>query len=217
MTGVSVLLPTRGRPKSLATSVDSLLWRARPEYPVEILIGADPDDTATLEWPLPPGVTRWVAPERHGYRQLHLYYNHLAKMAGGEWLMLWNDDAIMLTARWNEIITAQEPAVLWPQANHRPDLNLFPAWPKAWSDALGHVSLCAAADSWMSDVGILAGRHARIPVAVFHDRVDVTGGHDDATAAEGTGLARSNVWPDVYRDLGAEREADAAILRGLIA
>jgi hypothetical protein len=39
-----------------------------------------------------------------GYDSLHEYYNELASKATGDWLMLWNDDAVMETEGWDEKI-----------------------------------------------------------------------------------------------------------------
>ncbi len=180
---ISVLCPTRGRPGPLAESVSSLLDLASGA--VEVLTALDPDDSAGLDAAARLPVRAWTAPERFGYMQLHRYYNHLASMAGGEWLLVWNDDARMLTAGWDEIIAAQEQGALWLSCTTMRGGNFFPAWPAAWTRACGHVALAANIDVWISEVGRRLGREQQIPVEVFHDRYDVTGGHDDQTYAEG--------------------------------
>ena len=209
---ISVLLPSRGRPASLQASVRSLLSRAERPQDTEILVAADPDDAATAAVRLRPQDQMWTAPQRYGYLRLHEYVNHLATLASGEWLMIWNDDAVMLTAGWDVTVHAQEPGVLWPSANHHHGCNLFPIWPKAWADAAGHVSLCWNCDSWVQQVGELLGRQWRIPVEVLHDRADITGGHDDATATEGSQQA---VRPgaDVFWQYLPQRIADAGLIR----
>jgi len=212
---ISVLCPSRGRPESLSGSIGSLLSLASDMTGVEILVAADPDDHATAG-AVPAVAACWTAPERYGYAQLHRYYNHLAALARGEWLLLWNDDARMLTRDWDKVIEGQEPGVLWPGSNQGP--YFFPAWPKAWSDAWGHVSLSPNVDVWLSEVGSRLGLARPVPVEIVHDRKDITGGHDDLTYAEGRAVmgAYSN-HPDY--DSAANREArirDAIAVRRLL-
>ena len=219
---ISVLCPSRGRASSLRDSAFGIIDRASSREQVEVLVALDPDDP---EEDLAPYLTQgagriryWTAPERYGYAQIHRYYNHLAAMARGEWLLLWNDDARMLTDGWDEIIHAQPPGVLFLGVNHGGGGNFFPAWPKAWSDAWGHASLSPNIDVWVSEIGARLGRQWRIPVEVLHDRCDITGNHDDDTYAEGRKLLGSYAnHPD--HDSPANREArirDAITVRRLM-
>lgn len=190
MTGaplISVLLPTRNRPGSLRVSVASLLDQAAVPQDIEILLAADPDDDtarSAVSDGLPARV--WTAPERYGYEGLFRYYNHLATLAAGDWLMLWNDDARMITRGWDDVIRRQERwGVLASRANHCGDANLFPVFPRWWAEVTGHISLSPNVDVWIGEVGAMLGSCMRIPVEVFHDRFDVTGNHDDQTYREG--------------------------------
>lgn len=182
---ISVLLPTRGRPVALAESVGSLRHLAAETDGLEILVAADPDDPDTGLAAATIGVDHvWVAPERYGYHQLQLYVNYLAERASGDWLLLWNDDARMLTPGWDVIVHEQPPSVLWPLSNDVPGCNTFPLWPRSWTAAMGHVSLSPHCDSWIQHIGEALQLQERIPVEVLHDRADLTGGHDDQTRAE---------------------------------
>lgn len=189
MTSVSVLCPSRGRGASLAKSCETLLSLADTPGMVEILVGIDPgdDETAQAASFIPGRVKTWTAPERFGYARLHEYYNALAKLASRTWLLIWNDDARMLTPGWDTIIGSQPPGVLWVQANHHHGASMFPAWPRAWAEATGHVSTTAHCDTFLQYIGEALGCLRKVPVEVLHDRADVTGGHDDATYAEGRG------------------------------
>ena len=217
MSVISVLLPSRGRPASLAKTVAILDKIADDPAQVEIVVAADPDDKATQLVPLRAPSLLWTAPERYGYNRIHEYVNHLASAATGEWLLLWNDDAIMLTKGWDTIIRDSPQAVLWSHANHATHCNLFPAWPKAWTDAMGHVALCWNCDTWMQVVGEANGRHMPIPVEVLHDRADETGNHDDQTAAEGYRVSdkENNIF--LREDMVAYRLHDASVVRDLLA
>ena len=183
---VSVLLPSRGRPESLTGTIHGLLELADEPDTIEVLIAADPDDETTCTMLLPGGnVRRWVAPERYGYHRLHLYVNELAAQAAGTWLMLWNDDAKMLTEHWDKVIGGFAPdTIIWPEHNDAAayGCNIFPIWPRAWTAHVGHVALNAHCDSWIQDVCNELGRTGeRNALRVWHDRFDLTGGHGDQT------------------------------------
>lgn len=181
---ISVLLPSRGRPGSLSDSIASLTGYAARPRDLDVHVACDPDDPDTRLAALQAGAAVHVARERYGYPRLHEYVNRLAADATGDWLLLWNDDARMLTENWGAIVEQQEPAVLWPYSNDIAACNTFPIWPRAWTDAIGHVSLSPHCDSWIQDLGIALGRHRRVDIHILHDRADLTGGHDDQTRAE---------------------------------
>lgn len=186
---ISVCFASRSRPESLRAAVESLLSTAAEPGLVEILVAVDPDDLETQRARYPAQVRVIVSPERYGYQQLHRYLNVLAaKIARGRWVQWWNDDMIMTTVGWDKVIRASRPAVLWPKANHVHHANIAPAWPKAWSDAMGRVSPTMHLDTYLQRLGEALGRHDRIPVEIVHDRADVTGNHDDQTYAEGRKL-----------------------------
>lgn len=208
---ISVLLPSRGRPKALADSIDSLLGHAHRSGGVEVLIAADPDDPATIEADHPWQATVWTAPERYGYHRLHEYVNRLAALAEGEWLMLWNDDARMRTEGWDAVIHDQPAGVLWPHSNDIATCNTFPIWAAAWTEHLGHVSLSPHCDSWIQYLGQTLDRHERIAVDILHDRADLTGGHDDQTRAESLAGYRTQEYGSPAMETA--RAADAAALR----
>lgn len=211
---ISVLLPSRGRPKPLAECIGSLLGLADRPGAIQVLIAADPDDLDTREADLPWQASTWTAPERYGYARLNEYVNRLAEQADGNWLMLWNDDARMLTEGWDTAVHEQQPTVLWPHSNDIPTCNTFPIWPRSWTDHLGHVSLSPHCDSWIQFLGQTLGRHERVDVEILHDRADLTGGHDDQTRAESIAGYRTADYGSPAME--AARAADAAALRQLL-
>lgn len=228
MTAISVIFASRGRPESLARTVSLLFDLAADPAGVEAIVAVDPDDEETRDARMPPRLQFWTAPERFGYQRLHDYLNPLAKMASGTWCLWFNDDMIMKTPGWDRIIAAQRPAILWPHANHVHHANIVPAWPRAWSDALGHVSPTTHMDTYLQRLGEMLNRHMPIPVEVVHDRADVTGHHDDVTYAEGRGLLGPEGMAEETSPEGVGGDApwdvkwalslahDAAVIRGLL-
>lgn len=190
---ISVLLPTRGRPGQLDASVSSLLGSAAHPDQVEVLCAGDPDDGETADMCATMArfyghdcVRSWTAPERFGYRGMHRYVNFLAARAAGSWLMLWNDDARMVTPGWDEkVLRHSADRVLWPRCNHAQGGNLFPVWPASWHRALGYAALAPNVDVWVSEVARRLGVEERLDVEVMHLRPDVTGAPVDQVHAEG--------------------------------
>ena len=208
---ISVLLPSRGRPKALRETVAGLLDLADHPDAIQVLVAADPDDPETRGVVPPAQATVWTAPERYGYPRLHEYVNRLAALSDGDWLMLWNDDTRILTPGWDTVVGEQQPGVLWPHSNDIPTCNTFPIWPRAWTDHLGHVSLSPHCDSWIQFLGQTIGRHERVDIEILHDRADLTGGHDDQTRAESLAGYRTADYGSPAME--AARATDVAALR----
>jgi hypothetical protein len=110
----------------------------------------------------------------------------------------------MQTPGWDTVVRGWRDAILWPNANHVPHANIVPAWPRAWSDAMGHVSPTMHLDTYLQRLGETIGRHDKIPVHVLHDRADVTGSHDDQTYREGRWLLGPEGVTSVHDDLAGQ-------------
>jgi glycosyltransferase involved in cell wall biosynthesis len=208
---IFVLLPSRGRPGPLAESVASLRELADDPARIEVLVAVDPDDPDTAQAARDCEAEAWRAPERFGYARLHEYVNALAHQAGGDWMLLWNDDARMRTRGWDSRILEAPPGVLWPNANGYTVENTFPIVHRKVVERIGHVSLSPHYDSWLHAVAEQAGIHHRIAVEVFHDRFDFTGGHDDQTWRETRAQQRTAEFHSP--PMVAARRRDAHLLR----
>jgi hypothetical protein len=191
---ISVLVPSRERSAALVKSLRSL-----GDRDLELLIRIDEDDPERERYARIPRVldggaqraglrTRVIVGKRHGYRRLHLYYNELAAAATGDWIMIWNDDCLMETEGWIDVVHRyrSEMVVLNPNTNHenwKIDMNVFPIVPRAMVQLMGHVSLSPHNDSWLEFVGREAGIMVRVPIMILHDRADLTGSNDDGVFA----------------------------------
>lgn len=178
---ISVLVPSRQRPELLRRSIDSL---GSGDY--EVLVGLDDDDPRLDDY---VGIGTCVIGARHGYRSLQTYYNALADRARGDWLLLWNDDCIMKTPDWIEVVRAfdGQMVVLNPNTNHdnwKIDMNVFPIFPRKLFELMGHISLSIHNDSWIEFVARDAGIMTRVPIMIVHDRADLTGNNDDLVYAQ---------------------------------
>lgn len=182
---------------------------------VEILIRVDEDDPRLGEY------LQFCTPligASHGYGGLHVYYNQLAERAKGDWLLLWNDDCIMETKEWTDIVHLYDGkmVVLNPATNHDNwtiDMNVFPIVPRKMVELMGHFSLSTHNDSWVEDVARRAGIMVRVPIRILHDRADLTGNNDDAVFAARRYETDAFHSPAMVR----ARERDVATVRAYLA
>jgi hypothetical protein len=101
--------------------------------------------------------------------------------------MFWNDDALMLTENWDDEIRKEDGyfgLLRMPCVTMNHPFALFPIVPREWVDFFGKVSPVNHSDWWIYNVTVPVGRMKNIPVQVYHDRADVTGGNNDETFRE---------------------------------
>lgn len=196
MKKVSVLLPTRNRYDMFVRSVQSLANNCSSTDNIEILVAVDYDDEHTTkrieDYRQDKPYIKVFYYERHRYRGLHLYMNDLAIKAVDGSLMLWNDDATMLSRNWDlEILKHHEKfCVINPKVENMEHYwrhlgVLFPIIPKKWIELVGTWSPTPGLDSWADVIskrlGILVSVES---IVIFHDRHELTGNNNDQTYAE---------------------------------
>ena len=190
---ISVLLPTRGRRDVLKTSIETLVNKANQPSRLEILFGIDEDDEGLSDYikdELAPFFNKHSIEARAsvfkplGYENLHIYVNTLAGAATGEWLFFWNDDCLMDTQGWDDVIREHdgEFKLLAPKDNHDGHpYAILPIIPKDWFILMGHLSQNAQNDAWLSHIAYMLDIFERIDFNFTHDRADITGNNDDET------------------------------------
>lgn len=210
-TVISVLLPTRGRREALLKSLNSLLDKAADASRLEVLLGIDEDDEGCQDY-----IKENVAPIMQakgveckanifkplGYENLHTYVNTLAQSANGDWLMFWNDDGVMLTDDWDNVIDSYNGQfkLLAPKDNHDGHpYAIFPIVPMDWFRLMDHLSLNAQNDAWLSHIAYMLDIFERIDIEFLHDRADITGNNDDETFQNRKYMEGN---PDDPRDFG---------------
>lgn len=190
---ISVLLPTRGRREVLKSSLVSLISKASDPEKIELLLGIDDDDDGVKEYietEIAPMLREYKVECRAnifkplGYENLHVYVNTLAGNASGDWLFFWNDDGIMVTDGWDDVIRSHSGKfkLLAPRDNHNGHpYAIFPIVPRDWFVLMDHLSQNAQNDAWLSHVAYMLDIFERIDVEFIHDRADITGNNDDPT------------------------------------
>lgn len=101
-----------------------------------------------------------------GYSKMHEYFNEMAARSTGDWLMLWNDDAVMLEQGWDEKIrhAGQGLKIL----NFTGEMNVFPAVHRSVYEAIGHIALNAHCDTWLQVISRECQIEEYIPLQIEH-------------------------------------------------
>lgn len=164
---VSVLLPTRGRPQDFCESVSSLYDLAIDKHAMEFIVKVDDDDQATLD-ALPRlqdllGYQLKVlkSPRGGGYKDMHLWVNEMSRMASGDWLFIWNDDARMMSNGWDEELRlanlrpgtwhgVDDVACFIAATHDRPGASEFFFLRRKVTEILGRFSFIPHNDTWVS-------------------------------------------------------------------
>jgi hypothetical protein len=182
---VAILLPTRSRTTALTDSVTSIVDQAHDRSRIQILFGFDNDDEVGLEHfetVIQPFLDeRNVAYQAQsfdsmGYAGLNRYYNHLAQSADSDWLFVWNDDAVMETQGWDQVIesfTGQFRLLKVHTHNEHP-YSIFPIVPRAWYDLFGHLSRHQMIDAELSQMAFVLDLMQVIDVTATHNQVELT-------------------------------------------
>lgn len=182
---VSVLLPTRGRPEMLCHALDSLFSLSVNKDKIEYLLKIDDDDEATLRMverlirvPTIP-VRVYSSSRGRGYPDVHTWLNFLAGEAKGDWLLVWNDDALMRTEAWDHVLLfsgikncwhrCQDCFMLVIQPEGRPGCNEFYFLRRKVFEILGHLSLNQHVDNWLFSVMEMVGSVRQLSVSIEHD------------------------------------------------
>jgi hypothetical protein len=170
----------------------SLINRAVKVNKLQLLLAFDDDDAEGIEH-FQTELEPWLISKKvnydaqifspMGYVRLNEYVNALALASDADWLMFWNDDAMMDTAGWDKLIadhTGKFKCLSVHTHNDHP-YSIFPIVPREWLDKLGYLSPHQISDAWLSQQAYLLDIFERIPVYVTHDRHDLTGNNNDDT------------------------------------
>jgi len=157
---ISVLMPSRMRYQLAKESIESL---GKGDF--EVLMYIDDDDPDKVDYLDMGGlmglpVKTFVKP-RVGYPNFHEMINFLASNADGEWLLLFNDDAVMDCDDWvDKVNNAEKGLTVLNITNPGVDNNnLFPAISRELYELMGHFSLSTHCDSWVQDLANECGIH----------------------------------------------------------
>lgn len=182
---LAVLLPTRSRTTALTDSVFSIVTRAADPSNIQILFGFDDDDSVGLEHF--EGVIQPFLDDHNiaytaqafksmGYAGLNCYYNHLGQSADADWLFVWNDDAVMNTHGWDDVIRSytDQFRLLKVHTHNEHPYSIFPIVPRAWYDLFGHFSRHQMIDAELSQMAYCLDLIEIVDIDVTHNQVELT-------------------------------------------
>jgi hypothetical protein len=187
---IAVLLATRGRTEMLGRSVRSLIELAAQPDRIQLMFAFDNDDATGFDY-FDQELQPWLDArdvnytalkfQRMGYVNLHKYNNAMAKQTNSDWLVIWNDDAVMETQDWDRVIMSYqgEFKLLSFKTHRMHPYSIFPIVPRKWYDLLGYISPHPTQDGWVSQQAYMLDIYQRIAVDVLHDRFDLTGNNGD--------------------------------------
>src|SRR5690606_16781424 len=131
-----------------------------------------------MQEPWPFQVKVFVGPRGRGYEDLHLMYNELASASQGTFLFLWNNDAIITTPGWDDMLLPFDDGkmrsfrvVVTPN-----DQTLSsPIVHRSYFDCLGRYSPWAHNDSHVFNVlrPFFQQVHQDIDIRVHHEILDL--------------------------------------------
>lgn len=193
---VSILLPTRERFDLMLKSVASLYDKAKFPEKIELLLWLDDDDEESISRikeieKITTNYQYLIGDREFGYSSLHKFINSLCKISTGRYLLLWNDDAVMMNYNWDEVLTLYDGETVCIQMDNNHFPYIFPIISKDIYEVLGHFSLNAHNDTWIHDVCSPLGIEIiEDEIYAMHDRADVTGNNNDETYKEGMNSGR---------------------------
>jgi hypothetical protein len=189
---IAVLLPTRGRTDALARSIISLFNRAVDKSSIQLMMIFDHDDDIGYGY-FERKIRPWLddheidytalGVDSMGYEGLNRYYNTMAESCDADWFFIWNDDAIMETTGWDQIITKNtgEFKLLAVRTHNDHPYSIFPIIPREWYDLFGLLSRHQMIDAEFSQLAYMLNIFERVDIFVTHDRADLTGNNADET------------------------------------
>jgi len=162
MPKISLITPTRNRPNDLKTFLESIKNTTKNPDDIEILFYVDDDDHVTIPMikKLEALYSAYSVYFHIGPRSDHFsrdYYNFLAKMAKGRWILAINDDSVFETVGWDKEICEKmgEAAKKFGDdilfgiiddgmfvKGSEADMRTFSCWPllsKEYSDLMGGI------------------------------------------------------------------------------
>lgn len=173
----SILITSRGRFDELLKAIESVINTAHNVDVVEIMLRLDDDDEDSLnrikELPTDRIDINVMIGPRHKYIELYKYVNEMCAESKGKFLVWFNDDCVIESKNWDNIIAEYRGKLVCLYPNHKGtgSGNIFPIIHRKIYEILGHFALSQQVDSWQNMVCAKAGIVIRRNDLIFiHNR-----------------------------------------------
>lgn len=224
---ISILVPSRGRPRQFARMLDSA--RATATYPrsVEVVCWRDDDDETEIQYPIDPEIpVRYLLGKR---TLLSACWNHCAEAAKGEILMHCGDDVTFDTPGWDVMVRQafadSEDKILFVYGDDLgPNGKVFGTHGfvhRRWVEAVGYFvpPLFSSDwnDVWLNEVAELIDRKVMLDFVTEHHHYTFGKSERDLTHAEREARGQRDDVVALYKRTARDRKRDAALLRTAMA
>lgn len=114
----------------LPDCIRSIVNSCKDQGNVEILLRVTDTDSQTVrsinQLERLGNVRSVIGPRKRGYDSLTEYHDEIVSISTGEWLWQWNDDVMMLTDGWDELLRGLNPDSLYLPEFHKLGLSTYP-------------------------------------------------------------------------------------------
>ena len=197
---LTLLLPSRNRFDMLLKTINSFVNTCKNISNLEIIIKLDDDDISSIsrleEIRKDVNIKVIISNQLNGYASLHEYANEMVKSATGDWCLFANDDCLMMTQDWDDIIENVKPTESFKGTPNVGMLSIICDWDRIpifkttqefpvirteVCHEIGYFSKHNHIDSFIQDVynNISISANIDIPITIKHYRdnsiPDITG------------------------------------------
>ena len=171
---ISILIPTREKLEPLKRTLTAIIENSSNSNNYEILIGVDNDDIKTVDFfkNMENENIRIFYFERQFYKNVHFYYNNLAKNAKGELLWIFADDFEISTKNWDLCLDKYKIMFNYIKVNNIQSdwdtlFSIIPIIPKKWFDLIERISDYSQVDGWCWAIA------RELNIAVYDSSIEV--------------------------------------------
>ncbi len=179
--GISIILASRERFNHLVDTINLFFEMANNKNNIEFIIRCDNDDHVFLkkinELPYFEKLKIIIGERYGGYIDLHKFYNEMASISTGKYIVPINDDLIPLTKGYDEIILSQftkTPKIFIGNNNYSLDFEgwNFPIIDSRIIKELGYISRCVFYDGYLYFMLKDSGVYEVLPLNFSHLKIN---------------------------------------------
>ena len=223
---ISLLMPSRNRPGSVAHLVQSM--RSCSSLPIQVVVRVDGDEHQMPEYERlrDAGVIDYLA---QGPRLVMSdLWNDAARYAAADIMMLCGDDLLWRTPGWDRMVLDAFAAcpdkillVYGSDGHHQAGYATHPLIHRRWYEAVGRFTgpyfSSDYADTWLWEVSGMVGRRKYLPFLTEHMHYAFGKGGIDVTMQENIDRRARDNPAKLFVEKLPERQAEAARLKAAIA
>lgn len=225
---ISVLVPSRARPRWFQRMINSAYQTATYPRRVEYVVWHDEDDDTSLGYYLFDPAYEYVRHLMGPRMLLSECWNACAAAARGEILMHCGDDLTFDTPGWDEMVRRafreSEDKILFVHGDdlgpHGQTFGTHGFVHRRWVDAVGYFlpPLFSSDwnDVWLNEVAEMLGRRVLLPFVTEHHHYTFGKSERDITHAEREARGERDGVVDLYKRTAKERKMDAQKLRSVM-